>query len=674
VSCCGGQRGLEPSVEPEPRVVPWKVVPWKHVALGAAFAGNAMVFSLTANVAEMPARLRLGLHAVLAVLTVGVVALVGRPLAAALRESVRGRRVTFDALFAASIAGAFGTSLLGMMSGGPVYFEVVAILATLHAVGHHVNARGRRRILNALEETTRSIERVEVRTPSGLAWRDVGGLRVGDEVVLHPGRRSPVDGVVVRGRAFVRESELTGEPFAAARRPGDALAAGAAVIDGTLEVRVSAAPGHGSLDRLAAAVRAALTRRGRLQHLADRLAARLVPLVALVAACTFAYWTWRADALEGVRAAMAVLLVACPCAMGFATPLAFWNAIALCARRGVVVRGGETVQRLAEVEHVVFDKTGTLTDVRHTDVEVFATPGTDRVALIDALAALERASDHPVGRAVAELCPSPSARFELVHMRYRPGRGVDAELRDRRDDRRMTVRLDAAAPLEPALRALVPAARASYAHAISIQVDRRPAGVLCVDERPVAGVDEALDALAALGLSVELLTGDAPARAARLAIADTGARLDPHEKEARILERQARGQRVLFVGDGINDAPSMARAHASVAVRDGAPIATELADGTWDGADPRALPFALEVSRAAVASVRASLAYALVYNLVGVAVAAAGLLHPVLAAVLMTASSLLVTWRAGSALEGLGGSDDDVAPRPAPPMRARAVA
>jgi cation transport ATPase len=713
-------------------------------------AGQTMLLSLAVNVSAMEPRLRLFLHISLAAVTVFVIHLNGGPLLGALRDAWRRRRPTFDVLFATGIAGASAVSALAMRDGGAVYFEVAAILVTLHALGHRLNTRGRQRTAEALERLAPSVAAVEVRKPCGaFVTRPLATLRRGDVVRVHPGRRAPVDGRVVRGQAFVRESELTGEPFAVARRPGDALAAGAGVLDGTLEVEVSAPVGRRAVDDLGRAVREAMDRRAPLQHLADRLAAWLLPLVGAVALGTFAVWSAIRGPVEALIPAMSVLLVACPCAMGFATPLAFWNAIALLARRGVRVRSGEAVQRLAEVDRVVFDKTGTLTDVERTRVDAWFSPAVDRGEMLARIGAVERASDHPIARAVADRCADPWERFEVIALRTHPGRGVSAEVRDRRGGHRERIELEACARSElPAglgggwsalgapPRHLAPSPRdletprrrelrvtpadaeaSSFAasrrgasprsservpdllgepvggcahraagldarsrdgaeHLVRVRLDGRTVGVLRVDERPRPGLAEALESLRRDGVAPELSSGDAPARARRLGLPCAAERESPADKARRVTARTAAGHAVLFVGDGVNDALAMAHAHASLAVARGAPVAAAVADGTWDGADPRALPFALEVSRSAVASVRASLRYAVVYNLAGMAAAAAGLLHPVLAAVLMTASSLLVTWRAGATIESFDrASDARPGPRGRPaadgPLRAR---
>ncbi len=426
---------------------------------------------------------------------------------------------------------------------------------------------------------------------------------------------------MVAGEAFVEESRLTGEFFANRRSSGDTLPAGAYSLDGLLTLEAledSRAPSP-----LLEAIDRARANPASIARTADRFAQLFVPVVCLAAAAAFAFWFHRADLPTALLHSMAVLLVACPCAAGFATPAALWSAARGLAARGFLVRDGASIERLARIDTAVFDKTGTLAAVDPALARAdYLLP--DPAALRQLAAAVERASRHPLATAFREV---DSGDHVVEALRLLPGRGVEARLADGR-----TVRLESAG--------------GEAEREVRMSVDGRPAAHFFIGERLHPALSEAIQILQEQGVRPILATGDAPARAAAAGFPETHPSLHPKAKHDLVRQLQAQSRIVLFIGDGVNDTPALAAAHCGIAVHAGAEAAHELAALVWRGGDPRDIPAAIAYAREARRVTRSNLQLAVAYNIAGIAVAAAGLLHPILAVLLMTCSSLTVTWRA----------------------------
>lgn len=636
---------------------PARLADWWRVAAGAVIAVNAMTLSLAVNTSRTTPRETAALHAALAALAGASLLLLGGPLLVrAAREAAR-RRVTVEAMFLAGVAGALGSSAVGALTGrGAVYFEIVPVLLAVYSFGRQLGERAQERALAAVEAWAPGLAVCRVVEADG-GEREVPAetVRPGDLVRVGPGDAVPVDGVVEAGEALVREAALTGEPFAAVRGPGEAVWAGTHCLDAELTVRVTAPGGRRRLDRIVAAVERARRSPARVELQADRIVRRFLPAVLVVAALTGAGWTVAAGWQRGLYDAMAVLVVACPCALGLATPLAVWAALGRLASRGLLAAGGSVVERLAAVDVVLWDKTGTLTEDAPRLVDVVWREGLPVPAayLGAAVAEMERRSRHPVGAALAALARG-GERVVLHDLRTLPGTGVAARVPIGEAEGELAVgradRLLAGDPEAVTLAARLEARPG--AHRIAIALDGRVAGMAAVDERLHGGFPEALAALAALGVDTAVLTGDTAARAEATGAPRVLAGLGPEDKAREVRRLQAGGRRVAMVGDGVNDAEALAAAEVGVAVGEGTELAGEVADLVWHGGDPTAIPWALEVAREAVRTIRGNLRFALVYNVAGMALAAAGALHPVAAAVLMTVSSLVVTWRAAAVAEG----------------------
>ena len=586
---------------------PGERLPWLRIGFSAFLAMNAMTLSLAVNLSETTADERVRLHFAAAALTAAVFALLGGTLIRGAWRAIRKRRVSIDALFLLGIGGAIGASVTASITGaGAVYYEVAAILLVVYTLGTMASARAQQRALEAL---------LAVPAPAG------GVLARGERFQLHPGERVAVPARVIDGEAFVEQSRMTGEFFASRRQAGDLLPAGAHSLDGLLTLEAledSRAPSP-----LLDAIERAQARPAAVTRLADRFARLFVPVVGCAATATFVFWWDHSGAATGLLHALAVLLIACPCAAGFATPAALWSAARGLAARGFLVRDGDAVEALAEVDTAVFDKTGTLASVDPVLVRAEYLTG-DREALLRVAAAVERASRHPLA-AVFQTTESGPER--VASLRLLPGRGVEARMADGR-------------------LVLIESAGGDAERLILMSINGEPAARFAIGEQLHPALPEALAQLRSSGIHAVLATGDAPARAAAAGFPETHAPLNPEAKLRLVQQFQASGRIVAFLGDGVNDTPALAAAHCGIAVEAGAEAAHELAALVWRGRDPRDIPAAIAFAREAHHITRSNLLLAVLYNFAGIAVAAAGLLHPVLAALLMTCSSLTVTWRA----------------------------
>ena len=405
-----------------------------RLGVGVLVVGQSMIFGLALNLHDdIPPAVRDFTQWLLFAGTLLVALLLGGPLVRTAAGELRRGRLTVEALFLLTMAGALGASLQAHLTGrGKVYFEVVSVLLVVYTLGKVIGARSREAALASSRAWGDRLCACRVVDAAGSTrTAPVIEVRPGDVVEVHPGELIAVDGVIRAGVGFVSEAVVSGEPFAVVRRPGDRVLAGSASFDATFRI---AATAHGTareIDRLLAAVDAARDRPLSLQARADRIGRWFLPLVVFTALGTFAYWSLASGWGVGLFNAMSVLLVACPCVIGLATPVVIWSALNRLAERGVILRGGDAIERLATIDRVLFDKTGTLTEDRFAlvDVETAAT-GDERAKLLGWLSLIQSQSSHPVAKPFAELprpfTPSDEPRVQsLVAV---PGRGVVAEL------------------------------------------------------------------------------------------------------------------------------------------------------------------------------------------------------------------------------------------------------
>ncbi|NMC71765.1 MAG: heavy metal translocating P-type ATPase, partial [Myxococcales bacterium] len=579
--------------------------------------------------------------------------------------ALRHRSADMNVLVALGSTTAFAFSwavLLLPGLGHHVYFETSAAIVTLIRLGKLLEASARRRASDAIRkllELTPAVAHLRLRPG---VERDVPPdvLRPGDLVAVRPGERIPVDGVVEEGEAGVDRSMLTGEATPVHRAPGDAVHGGTVDLDGRLLVRATAVGPDSTLARIVALVRRAQATKAPIQRLADRVSAWFVPAIVAVAAATFIlWWTLGGSLAPALLRLVAVLVVACPCALGLATPMAIVTGTAAAARLGILFRDGAALETLRHVTVVFFDKTGTLTRGRPALTDWIPAGDAPGDALLLA-GALDTASEHPAARAIAAAARERHGALpEPANVRAAPGRGVEGLVAGR------TVRVGSLAwlaasttPPPPPLDRRAAELAATGRTVAGVVIEDRWAGLAALADEPKPGAAPAVRALRAQGLRVRLLSGDtaAAARAAARAldIEDVHAEVLPQDKERVLREARERGERTAMVGDGLNDAPALAAADVGIAVGGGTEAAAEAAGVSLAGDDPLGVPRAVALSRATWNVIRQNLFWAFAYNVTLIPAAAGALhgltalppalrdFHPALAAAAMALSSLTV--------------------------------
>jgi Cu+-exporting ATPase len=535
----------------------------------------------------------------------------------------------------------------------PVYFEAASTITLLVLLGQVLELRARRKTGAAIRELMKlapekaSVLRDGVEREVGLAE-----VRAGDLLRVRPGGRVPVDGVLMEGRGSIDMSMLTGEPMPVDREAGDPVAAGTINLSGAFVMRAEKVGAETMLARIVQMVSSAQRSRAPIQRLADRAAAVFVPLVFAAAALAFAAWAWfgpEPRLAHALVAGVSVLIVACPCALGLATPMAIMVGVGRGARAGVLIRDAEVLERLRGVDTVVVDKTGTLTEGRPTvtAIHCVSEAGQTEAALLQLAASVEHHSEHPLGKAIVRHALAQGAILgDVTEFESFAGGGVSGVVGGRRV---FVGKMAGSGVAEDAQTRL----EAEGGTVVAVTVDGETAGHIALADRIRDSTPEAVRRLQAMGLRVVMLTGDAAPTAAavarKLGIDDVEAGLSPAAKLDRIAALRAAGHRVAMAGDGINDAPALAAADVGMAMGTGTDAAMESAGVVLVKGDLHGIARAVTLSRATLRNIRQNLCWAFGYNLLGVPVAAGALypifgllLSPMMAAAAMSFSSVSV--------------------------------
>lgn len=568
-------------------------------------------------------------------------------------------------LLATFVPAAFPTEMRDVHGMVGVYFEASASIVALALLGEWLElaARGRtsaaiRQLLGLAPKTARRINAGHSEEPSH-SEEDVpvDALAVGDRVRVRPGEKIPVDGRILEGQSAVDESMLTGEPLPVDKAPGDRVVGATINQTGALVVEVERLGAESLLSQIVALVAKAQRTRAPLQRIADRVAAWFVPTVVLVAFVTFCVW-WAIGPdpkfAYGLVNAVAVLVIACPCALGLATPLSIMVASGRGAQLGVLFRDAQAIEALRDIDTLVLDKTGTLTEGHPALERVIPVEPWSEVEILSLAAGLERSSEHPLaGAVVAGALQRNVAPRDIANFQSLTGFGVQGTHGSRvivLGNRALMEKVGAQiAALESEVGALLNTGRT----AMYLAVDGALAGAIAVGDPIKKSTPEALQALKAEGLRIVMLTGDARVTAEAvgkaLPIDDIVAEVKPDEKAAVVERFQREGRRVAMAGDGINDAPALARANVGIAMGTGTDIAMESAHVTLVKGDLNGIVRARQLSRATVRNIRQNLGFAFGYNVLGIPIAAGILypvfgllLSPVIAALAMSLSSISV--------------------------------
>ena len=552
----------------------------------------------------------------------------------------------------------FPAALRGEAGEIPVYFEAASVIVTLVLLGQVLELRARARTSGAIKELLGLAPKSARRLQDDGSEVDVPleHVHVGDRLRVRPGEKIPVDALVLEGESHVEEAMLTGEPLPTHKVPGDRVVGGTLNGTGALIVRAEKVGSETLLARIVALVAEAQRSRAPVQKLADRVSAVFVPAVVGIAAVTFVLWALLGPEprfAHGLVNFVAVLIIACPCALGLATPMSILVATGSAARLGVLFRDAEAIERLASVDTLVVDKTGTLTEGRPKLVNVVAA-GVGEAELLRLAASVERSSEHPIANAIVAGAKERGLELGPVHaFASVTGGGVRGHVGEHQVAIGSAAFLASLGADAAELVAQAETLRGDGQSVVFVALDGRASGLLSVADPLKETTAAALRTLRAGGLRVVMLTGDgqtsARAVARKLDLEEVFAELAPAEKEAKVRELQAAGRRVAMAGDGINDAPALARADVGIAMGTGTDVAMESAGVTLVKGDLRAIARARELSRATLRNIRQNLFFAFVYNALGVPIAAGVLypafgllLSPMFAAAAMSVSSVSV--------------------------------
>ncbi len=610
-----------------------------RLGFGALLAMNIMMLSLLLYSGSVEPETVPVFRSVMLLLTTPAMAILLYPLVmGALQQCLQGKP-GLDLLIVAGSVTAFSVSAVNTLRGGAqVYFDTATMLPVLVTFGKMLEATAKRRAADLLHAMESLLPPSALRVKSGSAVEvPLDRLRPGDMMRIRPGERIAVDGIICEGNTTVEEAAFTGEPLPQDRGPGDRVLAGTVNGQGSLLVKTEQAGREVLLQRIVAMIHGAWEHPSPAERMAEQAARLFIPAVGAVAITSLIIWTMAANPLQGCFSALSVLVVACPCTMGIATPLATSLAIARAAAAGIVVRGGDAMEELGRTDTIFFDKTGTLTANRPSLQEVIVLDAQQQEEQVLVVAAsLECASGHPLARAIAAEAVRRGLQVKAAtHIRITPGHGISGLVQLNGEGRMATA--GALRPDQEIEGGLM---------AVDVTWEGSGGGRLLFQDTMRGDAAAAVRKLADQGITPVLLSGDrletAAAIAAQAGIGAVEAPRSPVEKLEAVKKMVAAGRRVAMVGDGVNDAAPLAAAHVGIALGGGEDLARMAGKVVLLSDRLAQLPWLIELSRQTRRIIGQNFAWSFGYNAVALGAAAAGLLHPLLAAVAMVVSSLTV--------------------------------
>lgn len=567
-------------------------------------------------------------------------------------KSLRAGSGNMDVLVALGTSAAWGLSTWNILlpsASGHLYFEASAMVVTLILLGKWLEGRAKRSTTSAIRALT-ALQPAKARLERKGAVIEIPAEQVmaGDIVLVQPGERLPVDGIILAGSSQLDESLITGESLPVARETGEAVTGGSVNGEGLLRIRATTVGAESALAHIIRLVKDAQASKAPVQKMVDRVASIFVPVVVILALITFIGWWWGGGSAEtAFKAAISVLVIACPCALGLATPTALMVGTGIAARHGILIRDAVALERAQDSDTVVFDKTGTLTEGQPAVEEVLSLKGNPE-ELLRLAASAQQGSEHPLARAVL----TKAQGFALAspqNFRSLPGQGLSTQVHGQTiliGNRRLME--ESRVDLSPLVERTQALEESGHSLMWVAEIDSAPRllGALAVTDPVKRKAPQAIAALRAQNLTTVMLTGDnlrvAQAVARQVGIDQVVAEVLPEDKSAQIKALRTKGHRIVMVGDGINDAPALMAADVGMAMGTGTDAAMEAAGITLMRGDPALVVEALSISRATYQKIRQNLFWAFIYNIVAIPMAASGMLSPILAGAAMALSSVSV--------------------------------
>ncbi len=569
---------------------------------------------------------------------------------------VRGR-AGMDALVTIGTGSALLWSTYALFMDEHVYFEVAGFIITFLLLGKYLEDRQRTQAGSAIQELLRLHAKLAHRLDAHGRIFDVdtNTLRPGDTCLVKPGEQIPIDSILVEGHTTIDESMLTGEPIPVEREKGDVVIGGTVNGKGSITIRVTAEPGKTVLDTIIATVEHTLSVKSPIEKLLDRISAIFVPIVIGIAIVTLISWLLISqDIGEAIRIAVAVLIVACPCAMGLATPAAIMVGAGAGAKRGILIRDGSALEQAHRITTIIFDKTGTLTQGKPTVTDIVERKdhGVQPIEILTTAVALETPSEHPLASAILSYAEQHLPHHQTQNLRIErfeaiPGKGVRGFLQGSRVLLGTEILMrEEGIEIPSDISASIDSLRRDAKTILFVARDTILLGAIAVQDRMKKDAKQAIEQLTAMEYTTAIITGDhaatANAAARELSIPTAYADASPMRKADIIRELQRTGQRVAFVGDGMNDAPALAAADLGIAIGTGTDVAIASGQIVIMNGAPTSVVEAMKLSRRIFRTIKQNLFWAFFYNVVGIPLAAFGLLNPVLASAAMAMSSVSV--------------------------------
>lgn len=609
----------------------------------------------------------MGVHWVLFALTTPVVVWAGQPFFTRAWNALRHRAADMNTLVALGVGSAYGYSVIATVFPGwfaalgrmpDVYFEAAAVIVTLILMGRLLEERAKGRTSAAIEKLLGlQAKTAHVQRDGAIVEIPIEQVGIDDQVIVRPGEHIPVDGIILEGASAVDESMITGEPLPVDKQEGDAVVGGTVNQTGAFVVQVTRIGQDTTLQQIIRLVREAQGRKAPIQRLADKVAGVFVPVVLLIAIATFVIWFAVGPAPQLTYALLtfvSVLIIACPCALGLATPTAIMVATGKAASLGILIKGGDAVERIRDIDLVVLDKTGTLTEGKPHLTDVISVNGWSKEAMLGLAASAETRSEHPIGQAIVAGAEARGIKLGNVEaFSSRTGLGIEAQV----DGHQLIIGNAAFLnehALPPSAWLDTPTALAEQGKtAILVAIDGKAAGALAVADTLRPTSKAAIQALHDLNIDVAMVTGDvassAQAVAQEVGISQVKTGVLPGDKAQAIRAFQEQGYTVAMVGDGINDAPALAQADVGIAIGTGTDIAIEASDVTLMRDDLNAVVKAFHLSHRTLRTIKQNLFFAFIYNIIGIPIAAGVLypffgmlLSPIIASAAMALSSVSV--------------------------------